>query len=204
MDETVVETPVAESGSEPQDGQGVSQGLPQSVDPAVPPPPAQEATEEATEEAPKSEAPEDYGDFTDAKGVAFSSKEMPEFVAMAKELGLSKERANALLMTMVPTVKTKIQSSLSAVQASWGRAAKADTEIGGEHFKENLAIANQAYRRFASPELANLMKQSGLYAHPDFIRMFLRIGKAMQEDTGVQGTGAPQPKRKLFPNSNMG
>lgn len=198
MDETVVD-PVPESGGESQEAQGGSEGLPPTDAPAAPSPAPAEP-----EEAPKSEAPEDYGDFTDAKGVAFPSKEMPEFVAMAKELGLSKERANALLMTMVPTVKTKIQSSLTAMQTAWGRAAKADEEIGGEHFKENLAIANQAYRRFASPELASLMKTSGLYAHPDFIRMFLRIGKAMQEDAGVQGTGAPQPKRKLFPNSNMG
>ena len=131
------------------------------------------------------------------------SKDMPEFVAMAKELNLTKEKANALLMTMVPTVKSKMWSSLAAVQAEWGRAAKNDPEIGGEHFKENLAVANQAYRKFVTPELAKLMKSSGLYAHPDFIRMFCRLGKSMAEDQGVQGTGAPQAKRRLFPNSNM-
>lgn len=184
------EAPVAEQTA-PEAVQAAPQAAPEKA-------PEPEAAE------PKSEAPEDYGDFEDDKGVAFSSKDMPEFVAMARELGLSKDKAQKLLMTMVPTVKGKLQSSLEAVRTSWGRAARHDAEYGGESFKANLAIANRAYQKFTTPELSKLMRQSGLYAHPDFIRMFYRMGKAMQEDTGVRGEGTPQAKRSLFPNSSMG
>lgn len=184
------EAPVAEQTA-PEAVQADPQAAPEKA-------PEPEAAE------PKSEAPEDYGDFEDDKGVAFSSRDMPEFVAMARELGLSKDKAQKLLMTMVPTVKGKLQSSLEAVRTSWGRAARHDAEYGGESFKANLAIANKAYQKFTTPELSKLMRQSGLYAHPDFIRMFYRMGKAMQEDTGVRGEGTPQAKRSLFPNSNMG
>lgn len=181
-----------------------------AVEPAEPAAqePVQEAApaqpQEGQKAEPKSGAPGDYGDFEDEKGVAFSSKDMPEFVAMAKELGLSKDRAQKLLMTMVPTVRGKLQSSLEAVRTAWGREARHDAEYGGDNFKANLAIANKAYQKFTTPELSKLMRQSGLYAHPDFIRMFYRMGKAMQEDTGVRGEGTPQAKRSLFPHSNMG
>lgn len=161
------------------------------------------AQEAPVKEEPKSEAPEEYTDFTDEKGVAFSAKEMPEFTAMAKELGLSQEKANKLLMTMVPTVRGKLQQSVQAVNDSWKRAALSDPEFGGENFRANMITANAAYKKFATPELASLMKGTGLSMHPDFIRMFYRIGKAMSEDTGVTGTGTPQPRHKRFPNSDM-
>lgn len=187
--------PAAEAPAAEQAAPEAVQAAPQAAPEKAPEPEAAE---------PKSEAPEDYGDFEDDKGVAFSSKEMPEFVSMVRELGLSKDTAQKLLMTMVPTVKGKLQSSLEAVRTSWGRAARHDAEYGGESFKANLAIANKAYQKFTTPELSKLMRQSGLYAHPDFIRMFYRMGKAMQEDTGVRGEGTPQAKRSLFPNSSMG
>jgi hypothetical protein len=170
--------------------------------PEVPPAqPAQDEKPAETADAPKEEVPEDYGDFTDEKGVAFSSKDMPEFTAMAKELGLSKDRAQKLLMTMVPTVRTKLQTSIKAVNESWKQATLTDPEIGGANVKANLEVANVAYKKYASPELAKLLKSTGLSMHPDFIRMFYRIGKQIEQDQGVQGTGAPQPKARLFKNS---
>ena len=192
-----------EQQAAPAPAETEAQEIPQEAQ-AAPAAPAEAPKEEPKKEEPKSEAPEDYGDFSDDKGVAFSSKDMPEFVAMAKELGLSKDRAQKLLLTMVPTVRMKLQTSLESVKASWGRAARHDPEYGGEKFKENLAIANRAYQKFTTPELSRFMRQSGLFAHPDFIRMFYRMGKAMQEDTGVRGEGTPQQKHSLFPNSRMG
>lgn len=156
-------------------------------------------------ESPKGEVPEDYGDFVDAEGnVAFPASEMPEFVAAAKELGLSKEKAQKLFGAMLPTMKTKLGSSLKAIQGQWKAALVADPEVGGERFKENMVVTNTAYRKYVTPELDNLMRRIGLSSHPDFVRMFFRIGKSMSQDTGVSGTGTPEPKRKLFPNSNMG
>lgn len=148
-------------------------------------------------------APEDYGDFADDKGATFSSKDMPEFTAMARELGLSKDRAQKLLMTMVPTMRNKLQSSTAAIQASWRRSLATDPEFGGENVRENMAIATTAYRKFVTKDLNDLLSRTGLAAHPDVVRMFFRLGKSMSQDTGVTGEGAPAPKRRLFPNSDM-
>ena len=164
---------------------------------------ASTAVEQPKEEAPKEVAPEEYADFVDDNGVGFAAKEMPEFTAMAKELGLPQEKAQKLLMTMIPTVRGKLQTSLNEVKNTWKNAALNDEEYGGEAFSANMKIANVAFAKYVTPELKSLMQRAGLSAHPDFIRMFYRIGKSMSQDTGVTGQGSPQPKRRMFPNSNM-
>ncbi len=197
-------TPAVEPAAEPV--APTQEATPQAEGNPAPAPasesPVDGGSEPAEQEA-KSEAPEDYGDFSDEKGVAFSSKDMPEFTAMAKELGLSKDRAQKLLMTMVPTVRTKLQTSLKSVNEQWKQAAISDPEIGGTDMKAKIEVSNKAFRKYVSPELGKLMKSTGLSMHPDFIRMFYRIGKQLEQDQGVTGTGTPQPKRRLFPNSNM-
>ncbi len=198
---TPVVEPTAEAPAASQEAASQAEGNPAPV--AEGEPAAEAGIEPAKEAEPKSEAPEDYGDFSDEKGVAFSSKDMPEFTAMAKELGLSKDRAQKLLMTMVPTVRTKLQTSLKSVNEQWKQAAISDPEIGGSDMKAKIEVSNKAFRKYVSPELGKLMKNTGLSMHPDFIRMFYRIGKQLEQDQGVAGTGAPQPKRRLFPNSNM-
>lgn len=199
-------TPAVEPAAEPT-APAAQEATPQVEGNPAPAPasePAPAAGEEPAKQAePESEVPEDYGDFSDEKGVAFSSKDMPEFTAMAKELGLSKDRAQKLLMTMVPTVRTKLQTSLSAVNEQWKQAAIADPEIGGADMRAKIEVSNKAFRKYVSPELGKLMKNTGLSMHPDFIRMFYRIGKQLEQDQGVTGTGAPQTKRRLFPNSDM-
>ncbi len=198
---TPVVEPTTEAPAAPQEAAPQAEGNPAPV--AESESAAEVGVEPAKEAEPKSEAPEDYGDFSDEKGVAFSSKDMPEFTAMAKELGLSKDRAQKLLMTMVPTVRTKLQTSLKSVNEQWKQAAISDPEIGGSDMKAKIEVSNKAFRKYVSPELGKLMKTTGLSMHPDFIRMFYRIGKQLEQDQGVAGTGSPQPKRRLFPNSNM-
>lgn len=159
---------------------------------------------EAEEPAPVEGAPEAYEDFVDPDGnVAFTSAEMGEFTAMAKELNLTQEKAQKLLMTMLPTMKNRLNTSLTEVRKDWGKRSSVDPEFGGENYKANLEIANRAFKKFATPEISKLLQKTGLFAHPDFIRMYYRIGKSMSQDMGVTGQGSPQPRRRLFPNSNM-
>lgn len=215
MAEEVISAAPTAPAAAPEPAPASAPATPSTTPALVPQAPAQEPvpapapqTEPPADPAPKeeptqSEAPEEYADFTDEKGVAFPAKDMPEFTSMAKQLGLSQETANKLLMTMVPAVRGKLGSSVKALNDTWKKASLSDPEFGGESFKANMKVANEAYRKFVTPELASLMQKSGLAMHPDYIRMFYRIGKSMSQDMGVAGTGSPQPSRKRFPNSNM-
>jgi hypothetical protein len=100
----------------------------------------------------------------------------------------------------------KQQSIVAEARETWANEAKADKELGGEKFDENLAVAKGALKAFGTPELTQLLNESGLGNHPEVLRMFYRAGKAISEDSvllGTSGNNAPDPAKRMYPNSNM-
>lgn len=149
-------------------------------------------------------APEAYEPFTDEDGQTYAPEALEGFVGVARELGLSQEKAQKMFGSFVPTAKAFLQKDLIQKAKGWAESVEKDSELGGANFKQNLGIANQAYRKYASPEMQQILKTSGLSAHPEVVRMFYRIGKTMQQDHGVQGgASAPATPRRRYPNSNM-
>ena len=172
---------------------------------------AEAAEAKAPEAAPKEAkpavqddpAPEKYADFKDADGKTIPAESLGEFTTVAKELGLSQAKAQKLVSTMKPAVQKYMDSSTEKFGKEWAAEAKADKEYGGDNFAANMGIAAAAYRKFATPELRQMLEATRLGNHPEIIRMFYRIGKAVSPDTGVAGSGAPQAKRRIYPNSGM-
>lgn len=148
-------------------------------------------------------APEVYEPF-DIDGQQFSEEQVQGFAATAKELGLSQENAQKMLAAMVPTARQYLVDDLKAKSQEWASLSEKDPEIGGANFKANVGVANQALKQFATPEFTALLRGSGLGAHPEVVRVFYRIGKAMQQDHGVTGSAsAPAGARRRYPKSNM-
>jgi hypothetical protein len=93
---------------------------------------------------------------------------------------------------------------IQEAQATWMKQARADQEYGGDKLHENLASAKKALDTFGSPEFKSLLKESGLGNHPELIRAFVRVGKAISEDRLISGTVNPTAKadaRIFYPNS---
>lgn len=188
------EAPVAPPEGQTNPDPGLDVNLPAE-------PEGQPAAQEQPQEA---GAPEQYEDFTNEAGEKYlTADEMKDFAAVAKELNLSQEKAQRLLSSMLPAMKNRIQQSVSALPKQWAQQIRVDPELGGEALQENLGMANRAFKQFATPEFIKFLKGSGLSSHPEVVRVFYRIGKSMSPDMGVTGQGSPQPKRRMFPNSNM-
>ena len=136
------------------------------------------------DQKPAQAAPEAYEPF-DVEGQQFTEAQLEGFAATAKELGLS-------------------QDDLKAKSREWASLSEKDPVIGGANFKANVGVANSALKQFATPEFTALLRGSGLGAHPEVVRVFYRIGKAMQQDHGVTGSAsAPAGARRRYPKSNM-
>lgn len=164
--------------------------------------------EQKPADAQKPAVPENY-EFTAPEGVKLDDTVMTAFAESAKEAGLSQEAAQALVTKMAPTLAAQTQAqmeqSMAAARTEWATSAKADTEFGGEKFDANIAVAKQAFETFGTPELKQLLADSGLGDHPEVIRWAYRVGKAMSPDTKhVSGGNANAAKdaRSWFPNSN--
>lgn len=164
-------------------------------------PPAAEVPGTATAEAtPPSESkpdsvPEKY-EFVFPEGVAVDADTLQKFEPVLKELGLPNDKAQKLADVLLSVRQAEAQ----AQQDRWGEQLKtwesevrADKEIGGQKFEENLKAAQSALARFGSPELKQVLDATGLGNHPELIRLCTKIGKAMAEDTIVTGGSAAPP-----------
>ena len=69
----------------------------------------------------------------------------------------------------------------------WAADVKADKEIGGDKLISNLSAAQRALDQFGTPELKEYLNTPGLGNHPDLVKTFVKIGKAMSEDGMVTG-----------------
>lgn len=128
------------------------------------------------------------------EGVQFDAEALDEFKGIAKELGLENESAQKLAdlgTKLAAKWEAKQIETIQAAQTEWAEQCKTDKRFGGDALQENLGIAKKALDTFATPELQQLLNQSGLGNHPELINAFYNVGKAISEDRFVNGGKAP-------------
>lgn len=145
-------------------------------------------------------APEKY-EFKNAEGQELDAEAVKAFEPIAKELNLSNEQAQKL----VDVYGSKIMPKLVEQQAAqwqqqieqWAEQVKADKDLGTD---ASIGAAQKAMDKFGSPELKQYLNETGLGNHPELVRIFANIGKAMSEDGLVTGNsgGAKSAADVLF------
>lgn len=150
--------------------------------------------------------PEKY-DFTAPEGAQLDTALLGVYGEAAKELGVSQEVAQKLMDKMAPAMAARNIEAVEAQRQAWKQETLADPELGGEAFGENLAVAEKGLAFVETPKLRALLKESGLSNHPEVVRAFHKIGRAVSED-GKLVQGAPAGDRKplekrLYDKSNM-
>jgi hypothetical protein len=130
--------------------------------------------------------------FDAPEGVELDQGDLAKFTDIAKELKLPPDAAKKLVDIAAQREVARAEAFAKQVE-DWGTQVKADPELGKP---ENLATAKKTIDTFGTPELRDLLNSSGMGNHPEVIRMALKIGKAISEDTFVAGrTGAaPTPR----------
>lgn len=134
-------------------------------------------------------APEKY-EFKFPEGVKINEKFIDEFSTVAKELGLSQDNAQKLAdfgPKLTELFVSRQQEVLTNARKEWREGVTNDKELGGDALAQNLSVAKRALDTFGSPELSNLLKESGLGDHPEVVRFFYRVGKQTSEDTVHRG-----------------
>lgn len=141
-------------------------------------------------------APEKY-EFAAPEGMTLEPETTTQFETVARELNLTNEQANKLLPLAGELVKRNVamqqDAQVKQVQ-KWLDESKADQEYGGDKFDTNVATVRGAVARFATPQLKELMDQTGLGNHPEVVRLFYRIGNAIADDKFVAAPPAAPKK----------
>ena len=141
-------------------------------------------------------------------------RELDVFSDAAKTAGLKQEQYQQLVEWQIKQGRDAAVNAEGAYQErieGWGQSAKADEEFGGANLKDNLLTANQAIEKFSTPELkAILGKPSasnpnglGIGNHPEVVRLFYRIGKAIGDSdliTGEASIGEGDQLERMYPS----
>lgn len=124
----------------------------------------------------------------------------------AKERGLSKEQAQEILNQQHEAVAQALESQrqrVDQVADAWREQVLKDKEIGGDNYMEKIEVAHRAVKKFASDDFIKALNETKLGNHPELVRVFYRIGLAMNEDRlvtpGAQGgTRYQDPAERLY------
>ncbi len=159
-----------------------------------------EKTPEAKTEPKKDEkpaAPDKY-DLKAPEGSLLAAPHLEKIAAFARERGFSQEQAQAMVEHESAGMKSYIDGQVSEFKKTafedWPKQAEAHPDLGGGDpvkFKESVALANRAFEQFATPELKAICKSEGWGNHPEFVRAWRNVGKAMQDDKFIQAPPAP-------------
>jgi hypothetical protein len=84
------------------------------------------------------------------------------------------ERAQAGAVESVEQFNTQV--------SNWLDEARADKDIGGDKFDENVATAIKAIDTFGSDGLKSILNESGLGNHPEIIRFAVKAGRLISDD----------------------
>jgi hypothetical protein len=156
---------------------------------------------EPTATAPQ--APESY-EFAMPEGVQLDKAAAEEFSAIAKELKLDQATAQKVADVGAKMAQRQAEAHAELVE-SWVEAVKSDKDIGGDKLTENLGVARKALESFGTPELKDVLDATGFGNHPEIIKAFYKIGKAISDDRFVTGNAkGPDTDiaRKMFPSMN--
>lgn len=140
----------------------------------------------------QSGAPEVYADFTMPEGVTFDAEVGDDLKAFAKQAGLSQEQAQAVAdmgVKLMTRAQQQNETLMGEVRSAWADDTRKDPDIGGDKLTATIAAGNKALAKYGTPALRELLTESGLGNHPEFVRVFAKIGATLSEDTVVTGHG---------------
>lgn len=140
-------------------------------------------------------APEKY-EFKVGEGQELDTAALEQFEPIARELNLTNEQAQKMVdlygTKIMPMVQKQQAESWQKTTEQWAADVKADKEIGGDNLTGNLSAAQRALAQFGTPELKEYLEGTGLGNHPELVKAFIKVGKAMSEDGMVTGKESGQ------------
>lgn len=172
--------------------------------------PAEEDKPKGNENHGAPEGDADYADFTFEEGVEVDAALLTSVKGLAKELDLSQAGAQKLAEKAHSLTKAfgeNTKATLAEAKKEWADKMQNDKEFGGTRLQENLGYAAKAMKEFATPELKQLLNESGLGNHPELVKAFIKVGKKMTGDNANLVVGNPPAKKdvpianRIYPNN---
>ena len=135
----------------------------------------------------------DYSKVAMPEGMQLDQELVNEFNPLAKELNLSNESASKLMALGVKlaqknaaTFNEAIQQAAIAEKNSYLAKLNDDKELNvlnTDDYNKYLDVANQGYNAVATKEFKAFVNAKGLTHHPEFIKVFHKIGELCSDSS---------------------
>jgi hypothetical protein len=168
----------------------------------------QEDNEHKSEDEEKGSEDSEDLELIKPKDSQLTDADMDRIAAYAKEQGLSKDAANKLVEVEAEAKETfmnDLQQEHDQRAEEWVNQVKADKELGGQNFEQSVSLAKKAAEKFGGEGFIEMLNESGFGNHPEVVRVFSRIGRAMNDDDFVKGgvhSGGQKSMEDLFYSTN--
>jgi hypothetical protein len=159
-----------------------------------------DTSKDALSDEGKDGVPENYGDFILPEGVEMDKAALDKAVPVFKQHGFTQAQAQAMIDLRTEGVNDVLQSQQTAwadVQKQWRAEALNDPETGGAKYDQTVTDARKAIHQFGGPSLKAALDDTGMGNHPEFIKAFALMGKAIGEDNFSFGSPSGGPKKTL-------
>ncbi|MCD8352444.1 MAG: hypothetical protein LUC93_17710, partial [Planctomycetaceae bacterium] len=129
---------------------------------------------------------------------------------IAKEHGLNKEAADKCVKVHIEAIDRfeahKRAEGNKTIEA-WEAEIKAHPEFGGPKLEENVEAFKLMVQKYGSPRLQQDFKQMGVYSHPEWAFMVMRMSRDLSEHRSVGGANQARAEtvstaKALFPDFN--
>lgn len=155
--------------------------------------------EKQQEDVKQEKAPENY-EFQFPKGMEVDKSLLEKATPLFKELNLTNAKAQKLVDLIVENYSDQAKQ-YQTLTDGWREQTIKDL---GPDWRGQIKIADKFMQRFGSEAAWQVLEDSNLRYHPEVVKMFIRAGKAISQDTFVSGGNKSQPTseeskaRKLF------
>lgn len=141
------------------------------------------------------------------EGAQIDGAKVQAFQGLVKKLGLKSDQAQALADFYVAAGPYSHEIRDQQAQ-KWAQAVKSDRELGGQNFERTVRLSRLAMAKYGDAEVRKLLDETGLGNHPALIRLMVRAGQPLQEDS-IGSTGSAPPSsnqsreawRKFYKNT---
>ena len=136
------------------------------------------------------EKPEDYKLEKVELPAGFDADEamQGEFLKVAHGANLSTAQANAIHGWYMKTIGEQVKEAQVLVKTTTEEATAAVHKKHGVDSEAAITYMERGFKHFATPELAGLLKITGLGNHPEMVDLFIKAGKLVNETPFVDGS----------------
>lgn len=193
-DVQVTETPVSTPMTDAQQTQAVAEKMfheSAGID-AKPEEMAQKTEEKKQDSAPQVKI--------ELKSDDLSKSEIDAIVGFAEKHKLSQDAANDLAKEFAGRMAERSsadEKTFNETVEAWRKQTESDPMIGGKDYERNLSLAKTAVSKLATEGFVKLLNDYGYGNHPEVVKTFMRIGKAISNDQMVHGQAVARSQASI-------